>query len=273
MRRNLSYLIAWQRAGLLKGRRHVSNCSVFRFHFKTKGDTIIVVIEQVKESGVKECVVARAASAVPLGGQIEQTPWAEATPLAIDQYPWYDCGAKHPTTVRLLYDEQFLYAQFHCADTHISAVTTKLNGPVSVDSCVEFFATIEPDRRPHYFNLEINCCGTVLLGFNDSRQNRLRNAAEATRRIGVATSLPGPTKRESPDDDGWWLAAALPFDVLSELAGVPVQPRSATAWRANFYRCGGQSDPQHACWSPIDAAAHSTPDFHRPEYFGRLRFA
>ena len=85
----------------------------------------------------------------------------------------------------------------------------------------------------------------------------------------VGTSIPTPTKVESPNDDGWWLAAAIPFSAISELAGFKVAPKSGTVWRANFYRCGGRTDPQYACWNHID---NPQPDFHRPEFFGNLTF-
>jgi len=48
-----------------------------------------------------------------------------------------------------------------------------------------------------------------------------------------------------------------------------IRDRSGTVWRANFYRCGGKTDTQYACWNPIGC---EKPDFHRPEFFGDLTF-
>ncbi|MDY7009218.1 MAG: carbohydrate-binding family 9-like protein, partial [Planctomycetota bacterium] len=73
----------------------------------------------------------------------------------------------------------------------------------------------------------------------------------------------------SSGDDGWWLAAAIPFAVISQIAGRKIAPKSGTHWRANFYRCGGKTDPQAACWNPIDLPEQ---DYHRPEFFGNLSF-
>ena len=87
--------------------------------------------------------------------------------------------------------------------------------------------------------------------------------------ICVVTSVPTPTREESSADDGWWLAAGVPFAAIAELAQAPVAPGSGTGWGGNFYRCGGRTEPQCACWNPIQ---WQQPDYHRPEFFGTLTF-
>jgi hypothetical protein len=214
---------------------------------------------------MKTCVFRRAAEAAPLCGDPLAGPWPLADVIRIDEFPWYKGGLKQATEARVLYDERALYLQFVCEDRHISAEVTQTNGPVSRDSCVEFFATIEPDLRPDYFNIEANCCGTRLMKWGRQREGRKLISPEMAARIPLATSVPGPTKADSPDDHGWWAAIALPFDLLSEFTGVGVAPRPGSRWRANFYRCGGKTDPQHACWN-------ATSDFHGPQFFGEVRF-
>ncbi len=208
-------------------------------------------------------------TAVPPGGAIDHAAWNTADVLAIDRFPWHEAGRKQLTRARLLYDDQALYVHFTAEDVHSSARVAELNGPVCTDSCVEVFASVEPDERPHYFNFEANCCGQFHLGFGPDRNERRLIQADLADRIKVATSVAGATKAESPDDEQWRLVARLPFDVLSEFTGRPVRPRPGDAWRGNLYRCGGETDPQFACWNPIDT---SGPDFHRPECFGRLIF-
>ncbi|HUT61594.1 MAG TPA: carbohydrate-binding family 9-like protein [Phycisphaerae bacterium] len=218
---------------------------------------------------MKQYRIRRASASPPLNGDASAGPWPQADALKIDEYPWYTAGAKQATAVRALYDDEALYLQFLCEDRHIFAEVTELNGPVCKDSCVEFFATIEPDRRPDYFNVEFNCCGTRLGKWGSQRHGRKDITPAQAERIEVATSVPGPTKADSPNDDGWWLAVKLPLDLLSEFTGVRVRPASGTRWRGNFYRCGGRSDPQLACWNIIEWAR---PDYHRPEFFGEIVF-
>lgn len=208
--------------------------------------------------------------APPLCGDIDGTAWAAAEVLSIDNWPWHQGGLKQQTEARLLYDNQALYLQFQCDDVHSYAEATELNGAVYKDSCVELFAAPGRDPAEGYFNFEANCCGTFHLGFGPGRDGRQLITPELAKRIEVATSIPGPTKNESPTDQHWWLAAKLPLEVIAGMAGRAVQAKPGDLWRANFYRCGGKTDDQYACWNPITVAS---PDFHRPECFGRLLLA
>lgn len=217
-----------------------------------------------------QVLVARAWGKVPLTGSAVAGPWAAAHAIRIERLPWWPEGVAQGTEVRLLYDARSLYVQFRCEDRAIFSRTTELNGPVCEDSCVEFFASPFPELGPDYLNLEVNCCGVLHLAYGPDRWHRKKIAPELAREIAVASSEPGPTREERPDDQEWWVAVALPFAVLSELAGTRVRAVAGTRWRANFYRCGGRLDPQYVTWAPVEAPR---PDFHRPECFGTLRFA
>ena len=214
-------------------------------------------------------MIRAVSSAPPLGGAVCGTPWERARPLRIACYPWHAGGVRPSTRVRLLYDDAGLYVQFRCPDSHSSARVTRLNGPVYRDSCVEFFANPHPRAGAEYFNLEINCCGVFHLGRGAGREGRRLIDPVLARRLRIVSSLPGPTKEESPADSLWWVAAALPFNLLSEFLATPLRPAPGDLWRANFYRCGGRTDPPYACWNGVRSPA---PDFHRPESFGELRF-
>ncbi len=207
--------------------------------------------------------------APPLVGRVAGTPWEAAGVLRIDNYPWYERGEKQSTAVRMLYDRRAVYVQFRCRDRHISARATQLNGDVYLDSCVELFAMPDPEVSGDYFNLEINCCGCMHLGWGPGRRGRRLVTPQLSRRIRIAASVAAPTKEESGADRRWWVAAALPLETLSDFAGRAVRPGPGDRWRANLYRCGGRTDPQYACWSPID---RPQPDYHRPEFFGTLCF-
>jgi len=214
--------------------------------------------------------VKKASGPVPLIGDVEGTVWQQAEVVGVDNWPWYKSGDKQATEARVLWDDDAVYVQFHCQDKHIYAGQTELNDNVYKDSCVEFFANSSPDEGQEYFNFEANCCGTFHVGFGSGRHGRRLIDADVAKGIEVVTSVPGPTKDESPDDDGWWLAAKLPLRTLSEFTARPVCPHAGDRWRANFYRIGGKTDVQHACWSRIDLP---TADYHSPDFFGELLFA
>lgn len=209
---------------------------------------------------------------VPLDDEAVTDPWTRANEFDIAEFSWYEGGPKPATRGRGLYDDDALYLRFEVEDHDITAEVTELNGPTFRDSSVEFFAA--PNPGGNYFNFEVNCCGQFKLawqepGWMEREIGRDLISAELADRISVRTSVPGPTKRASPDDEAWWVTAAIPFDVLHELTGRAVKPTEGTNWRGNFYRSGVATDSQKATWNPI---GKPDPDYHSPEYFGRLRF-
>lgn len=218
---------------------------------------------------MKQCSIARANDPVPLSDGIEGTPWAAASAIGINEFPWNTTDSEQSTVVRPLYDEETLYLQYLVEDKHSYAQTTDLNGSVWKDSCVEMFAIIEPQHRPYYMNLEINCVGTLRLGFGPDRHDRELITVDQAEAIRVETSIEGPTKEESPDDKGWWVAVALPFETLSVFTGISISPSEGTIWRGNFHRLGGKTNSQFAVWNSIDT---TEPDFHQPSEFGCFVF-
>ncbi|WP_276256692.1 carbohydrate-binding family 9-like protein [Halomontanus rarus] len=203
---------------------------------------------------------------VVLAGDDSEAPWALAPAAEIDRYPWVTGTTRQGATVRALYDETALYLQYRVEDEHSVAETTTLNGPVYEDSAVEFFARPALDR-PEYVNFEVNCVGTFLLEWGPNRTERTAVSPTLADEIRVETSIDGPTKSPSPDDDWWRLVATLPFETLSKFTGTEVSPMAGTVWEGNFQRLGGGSE--FAVWNPIDAPE---PDFHRPESFGTISF-
>lgn len=214
-----------------------------------------------------EYLIERAISEVPLVGEVEGTPWSRADVATIDRFPWDTGKTRETASARALYDEDALYLQYQVEDKRIVADTTSLNGPVYEDSAVEYFASPDPaDRR--YFNFEVNCVGTVHLGWGPDRTRREHVNPETADAIRVATSVDGPVTEPDPDDQTWWLAATLPFKALSRFTGTEISPGPGTTWKGNFQRLGGGSE--FAVWSTIEAPE---PDFHRPEAFGGFEFA
>lgn len=193
--------------------------------------------------------------------------WAAADSGTIEHFPWYKQGDRQATTFRVLWSDDGLYLRYECQDRHISAVTTETNGPVWVDSCVEFFVAPNPKKPLNYYNFEMNCVGAFLMGthcdWGEGYADRSRDLG-----IQVATTVPGPTKDESPQDNGWTLVARIPWAHFEKDAP-HLPPKPGDVWRANFYRLGGKTDPQCACWAPID---YFKPQFHLPQFFGQIVF-
>lgn len=228
--------------------------------------------------------------------------WEGGEMLVVDQFPWYEKGVRQETWVQGYSDGMGLHVRACCFDEYPSASCTTPNGAVYLDSCFEFFFSpfeidfavtdgVESEKMSHewlYFNIEINCIGTCYFGFGDSRvDQRIEIDPEYMRFLDIEVDH----EQESKDLErkSWIVSFYVPFELLEELAQL-YWPEylvrcsgdrmikdetkkfriSKKSWHANFYRCGGNVDPQHAAWNYIEAPF---PQFHRPEYFGELLFS
>jgi hypothetical protein len=100
--------------------------------------------------------VHRAATPVTIDGKPEEKAWADAPPVELI-FPWdAQTGAKQKTTARLLWDDDFLYVTYECADTDIVAQFTERDDPTYRDDTVEIFINPKPTQTGIYYGLEMN---------------------------------------------------------------------------------------------------------------------
>lgn len=193
-----------------------------------------------------------------------------AAPISVSQWTAGSSEKLPQSEVKLQYDDGFLYLIFRVRDYCLKAVTAETHGPVYRDSCVEFF--FAPNRRnpQDYFNFEINCCGVLLAQHHTGpRENSRFLDVTDCRAIRIAASAVGPIRQEITKPVTWTVEYALPLDTLSRYTAVE-KPAAGVEWRGNFYKCAdGCSAPHWISWSPVRS---ETPDFHRPESFGKLIF-
>lgn len=138
--------------------------------------------------------------------------------------------------------------------------------PVYFDSCVEFFAQLDPDL-PEYYNFETNCIGRMLVMRGVSQNVRTYAPPEALALIDRWSSLGSEPfgLREQPTH--WELALVIPggaffLDDIADLSGLTV--------RGNVYKCGDKLPvPHYTSWRPIDTPR---PLFHAPASFAPIHF-
>ena len=159
---------------------------------------------------------------------------------------------------RMAHNGERLFVRFEVSEEHICATKTEPNTSVCEDSCVELFVSLG-EGHP-YFNIELNCIGTMLAAHRLTRPVKTPLTAEQMATIVRRTSL-GNSPIEIAEGGSWWLELELPFALLGA-EGTPA------TLRANLYKCGDDTDPVHfVSWSPIGV---EQPDFHRPDQFGTL---
>jgi hypothetical protein len=174
------------------------------------------------------------------------------------------------TEVKIAYDPQAIYLIFRAEDRYVQAVAEKHQDPVCRDSCVEFFFTPNANLTGEYFNLEMNCGGTMLFYYQPPDGSpRTEIALDDCNRMPIAHSLPGRIDPEIQTPVIWTVEYALPFSILRKYSPIS-EPGTGVVWRANFYKCADRcSHPHWLTWAPVK---HPVPKFHLPEFFGEIEF-
>ncbi len=180
----------------------------------------------------------------------------------IEYVPWSAYPYQPSASFTIAYGPDCLFLKYFNTEKEIRAINWAPNSPVWQDSCVEFFVSFNEGKD--YYNFEINCIGAILAAHGPGRENRdaipgeTINSIKSFIVIDRLTGLP---------DVNWDLVAVIPFtafihDNISSLRGMTA--------RANFYKCGDNlEEPHYLAWNDIKS---EQPDFHLPEYFGRLKF-
>lgn len=183
----------------------------------------------------------------------------------IDQINWEEFVYKPEADFSIGYTDHEIMLKYFVTEDYFKAEKTESNQNVFEDSCVELF--LSPSDDGIYYNLEFNGIGTCLLGSGTSRTGRLRADPEiisGIRRIASSGTAP-ITGRKGKFT--WTITIAIPLRVFFHHK---IKTLRGNTVRANFYKCGDKlSVPHYVTWSPVKTVK---PDFHRPEFFGVVRF-
>jgi hypothetical protein len=195
--------------------------------------------------------------------------WAKASVAHIDQHHWTDHEFHPKCEVRGLYSPENLFLHFHSEEKEFATTRTEEGGEVWKDNCVEFFVSPSEDLSLPYLNFEFNMIGVLLLGVGGNREQRRKLSAAEMKPILRKADYSEPIRKISQSPMTWRLQAVIPLGFLHEQTGCPL-PKPGTVWRANFNNCAADvPHPYYGNWNPIGT---ENPDFHRPEFFGKIVF-
>jgi hypothetical protein len=210
----------------------------------------------------------RSPRAIAVDGDLDKAAWRAA--LEVELVRVEDGGpARQRTGLRLLWDDEHLYAAFGVADTDIRATHTRRDAELWREEVVELFLDPWGAERV-YVELEVSPRNVVFdaLIVNRARGNaapRDLTALRAWRCAGLRTAVRvdgviggGPVSR------GWDVEIAIPLRQLAPR----LPPAPGVEWRWNAYRVD-----RSATGVELQAFAPTgRPDFHVPERFGVLAF-
>ena len=190
--------------------------------------------------------------------------WSNIERADVDSYVWGGAERAYKTYGQLAYaktgDENTgLYIHLFCEEKHPVSKEKKLDGMVCMDSCMEFFFGMREagSEDIHYLNIESNSLGVTFMSFGEGRYGRVFLDALGIARFPVSVNIGA---------DGWEVFVFVPEESLKKVFGLS-EINENTEVRGNFYKCDENANAPFGSWAPIVAPA---PDFHRPEYFGKI---
>lgn len=169
------------------------------------------------------------------------------------------------TTVNIEYDSRCLHIRYDVVGRQLRAIATEDQQPVWEDSCVEFFC--RPLGTQAYTNFECNCIGTMVATRRMGRdEDVVPFLPEQMKKIIRRSSMPHQRIDEKDGVFTWWVELDIPWQLIT---GNDYQSFPLTL-ECNFYKCGDLTRyPHFLSWKPI---LTPTPDFHCPQYFGKINF-
>lgn len=181
--------------------------------------------------------------------------WDAIPVLRIDHVLWLPYAGIRAQG-QLCYDEENLYVHLRAAEENIRAEYTEPLSPVWCDSCLEFFFQIEGDEN--YFNFEINPNGCMCIQYG--KEERFDIVRENGKEYFAVTT--------NETNDGWEAFYRIPRKFIRLFCRDFAFDRDIMG---NMYKCGDRTAQKHyLAWRPIST---ESPNFHKPEYFGRMNFA
>ena len=182
--------------------------------------------------------------------------WDRVPVIAVDKVMWTeDTGIR--AWGQVCHDGENLYVRMRAAEGEIRAENFRPLSPVWEDSCLEFF--FRPGGAAHYFNFEINPNGCLCLQAGADRTDRF-NIVRRDAEIYFSIHTGGT-------EDGWEASYRIP---LSFIRLFSPGFRFEGEMTGNMYKCGDKTvRPHYLSWKRIGL---ERPDFHCPEFFGRLIF-
>ena len=182
--------------------------------------------------------------------------WDNIPVLSIDKVLWTE-DTEIRAQGQLCYDRESLYVHMNAFEKSIRAENTDPLSPVHEDSCLEFFFKLRDTGG--YFNFEFNPNGCHCIQFGANRADRFYLVRKDAREYFDITTYRIP--------DGWEVYYRIPLKFIRMFYPDYL---FAGDFDANMYKCGDKTQNRHyLSWNKIDL---ESPDFHCPDFFGKMHF-
>lgn len=181
-----------------------------------------------------------------------------AEKIKIDRPQWGYTEYVPNVYVQIAYNETGFDVKFTVEESNPLCEKTENFGNIHEDSCVEFFVKFDPENSDKYMNFEINAIGTVKAAIRTCREDFIFLSQEDIESLNIKTEIL---------ENSWTVSYHISAELLKKLYP-KFNIKKCNYIMANFYKCGNNTDIKHYL-SLFDLKCEK-PDFHKPEYFGKI---
>ncbi len=217
----------------------------------------------------------RAASTITVDGKLDEADWSRAAEGILTET---NTGSPVPlkSTVRMLWDDNYLYVGFSFEDPDAWATITSEDGSLWNEEVAEVF--IDPEGLGHsYYEHEINPINQKVDLFV-LNQGPLKDGFykiwkdwDFTSALKQAVFVDGDGKNAGTVDKSWTVEVAFPFADLWTAPNIP--PLPGDMWRIGIYRIerGSSSSTSDDWYAALSPGLRTS--FHTPWRFARVTFS
>jgi hypothetical protein len=222
------------------------------------------------KQAIYEC--RRISSDIRLSGRADDPLWNQAQAVKLVN-PISGKSCRYSTTVRLLYNDNYLYIAFECEDNYVWGTITGRDSSIFTEECVEAFICPSGKAR-QYYELDVSPRNAVFDAFILNGRSVSGTGGKGFRSWtkytcdGMETHVNINGELGKPGAKSWTVEYAIPFSSI--IGSDNLVPEPGEEWRINMYRIDSpvKGQLEYYAWSPTGAN-----DFHRFWKFGILKFA
>ena len=156
------------------------------------------------------------------------------------------------------YSDEGFHVHYDVYEKNPKRVIKEHFGSVHLDSCVEWFINFDPEHTNKYINFEVNANGVINFAHRFDRYTPGQFTTEDAECLGIKTEI---------FDEMWTVDYVVPFTFIKKYMP-EFELKKGILLPSNVYKCGDETEVEHyGCWKMVDRAK---PDFHKPEFFGRM---
>lgn len=159
---------------------------------------------------------------------------------------------------QVVYNDSGFEVKFTVKEANPLREKTKHFEFVHEDSCVEFFADFDPEHSDRYINFEVNANGVMNVAFRKDRYDSTPLKIEEIEGFGIKVDI---------FENYWTVTYKIGVDFIKKYYP-EFDMKKCSHITGNMYKCGENTESPH--YISLFEVGCKKPDYHRPEYFGKI---